>query len=110
MMNFKQLKVWKKSHQFVLDIYKLSTTFPKEEQYGMTAQLRRAATSIPANIAEGCGRESKKEFTNFVNIALGSASEVEYFLLLVHDLGWIDPETYNDLNPQLIEIKKWLQD
>ena len=79
MRDFRKYEVWQLSHSLVLDIYSISKNFPKEEQFNITSQLRRACASIPTNISEGCGRNSDKEFNQFLNIALGSASETEYF-------------------------------
>lgn len=79
MQNYKELKVWEKSHQLVLEIYSITARFPKEEIFGVTSQIRRAATAIPANIAEGCGKKSQLDFANFLNISLGSANEIDYF-------------------------------
>ena len=87
MQNFKSLKVWEKSHELTLAVYKATTNFPKDELYGLTSQIRRASASIPANIAEGCGRTGKAELARFLQVAMGSASELEYHLLLAHDLG-----------------------
>ena len=89
MQNYKELKVWEKAHQFTLSMYKLTLSFPKEELYGLTNQLRRAASSIQANIAEGCGKNSQNELAHFLNISLGSANESEYFLILAKDLEYI---------------------
>jgi len=89
MQNYKDLKVWEKAHHFTLEVYKVSATFPKTETYGLTNQLRRASSSIPANIAEGCGKNSKLDFANFLNISLGSSNEAEYFLLLSRDLNYV---------------------
>lgn len=80
MQNYKDLKVWEKAHQFTLGVYRVSRLFPKEEIYALTSQLRRAASSIAANIAEGCGKNTKKDFANFLNISLGSSNEAEYFI------------------------------
>ena len=108
MKNFRELKVWHKSHQFVLEIYKLSKSFPKDEVYGLSSQIKRAVASIPTNIAEGCGRGSKKELKRFLSIAMGSASEVEYQIILAYDLDYIDSEIYDFLNSGIQEIKKML--
>jgi len=86
MTDFKQLKVWRKAHEMTLDTYRVTAAFPREEMYGLTSQLRRAAASIGANIAEGCGRRSDGEMCRFLQIARGSASETEYHFLLARDL------------------------
>lgn len=80
MRDFRELKVWEKSHQLTLAIYKITAIFPREELYGLTIQIRRASASIPANIAEGCGRNGVAELARFLHIAMGSASELEYHL------------------------------
>lgn len=89
MRNYQDLQVWTKSHSLALDIYKVSRNFPREEMYGLTSQVRRAATSIGANLAEGCGRRTSSELARFVRIALGSASELDYHLLLCRDLEFL---------------------
>jgi four helix bundle protein len=108
MKNFRSLQVWQKSHQLVLDVYAATRGFPKEELFGLTSQIRRAAASVPANIAEGCGREGDAELKRFINIAFGSASELEYHLILAHDLGYIDKEKYGALSLQTEEVKRML--
>lgn len=108
MKDFRQLKVWQKAHQLTLAVYKASGSLPKEELYGLTSQLRRAATSIPANIAEGCGRDGDAELARFLQIAMGSTSELEYHLLLARDLDFLPTETYTPLHDDLIEIKRML--
>ena len=108
MRNFKELVIWQRSHQLVLNIYQLTSIFPKDELFGITSQLRRASVSIPNNIAEGCGRDSNPDFNRFLIISMGSASEVEYLLLLSKDLGFLEFDKYNELNIELIEIKKML--
>lgn len=95
MQNYKDLKVWEKSHEFTLRIYEITKTFPKEELYSLRNQLRRSAASIPANIAEGCGKNSQLEFAHFLNIALGSANETEYYLVLSKDLKYLSVEELN---------------
>jgi four helix bundle protein len=106
--DFRDLKVWEKSHTLVLDIYRVTMVFPKEELYSLTSQIRRSAASIPSNIAEGCGKGSDAELGRYMQIAMGSASELEYHLLLSHDLSYIDHQQYQKLNTQLIEVKKML--
>ncbi len=108
MRDFHNYKVWQRGHQFALDVYKQTKGFPKEEMFGMTSQLRRASTSIPINIAEGCGRRSDAEFAHFLNIAAGSTSEVEEELLLSFDLSFMNEESYQKLNKEVKEIKAML--
>ena len=108
MKNFKSLLVWEKAHLLVLEIYKITAILPKEENYGMTSQIRRATSSIPTNIAEGCGRGSDADFKRFLQIAFGSASEVEYLLILCKDLKYINEDIYVNLNFKIEEIKKML--
>jgi four helix bundle protein len=87
---FQDLLVWQKAHRFVLEVYAFTTLFPKHETYGLSLQMRRAAVSIPANIAEGFRRRSKPDKARFMNIAEGSVEECRYFLILAHDLGYGD--------------------
>jgi len=108
MKDFKKQKVWQKSHQLTLDIYKATSNFPREELYGLTNQIRRACISIPANIAEGCGRSSEADFSRFLQIAMGSATELEYHLLLSHDLGILNDIDYENLSRETIEVKQML--
>lgn len=108
MQDFKDLKVWQKAHALVLEIYKASAEFPKEEVYGLTSQIRRAAMSIPANIAEGRGRAVDGDLRRFIQIALGSASELEYHLILSKDLHYLDEQTTEKLTTQLSEIRRML--
>ena len=90
MRDFKKYDIWQLSHSLTLEVYKTTSNFPKEEVYGLTSQIRRALASVPTNISEGCGRNSDKEFNQFLNIALGSANETEYLLILSRDLKYID--------------------
>ncbi|MEO8396930.1 MAG: four helix bundle protein [Chloroflexota bacterium] len=108
MKDFKTLAVWEKAHRLTLSIYRATATFPKEEVYGLTSQIRRAAASIPANIAEGCGREGDAELARFLQIAMGSASELEYHLLLAHDLGFLSDSLYPELDRNTTEVKRML--
>ncbi len=108
MKDFRQLKVWEKAHQLALAIYKTTITFPKEELYGLTSQIRRASMSIPTNSAEGCGRNTDAEFARFLQIAMGSASETEYQILLARDLRFLSENNYTQLQPQIEEIKRML--
>ena len=108
MQNYKDLKVWEKAHAFTLQVYTASKVFPKEETYSLTNQLRRAAASVAANLAEGCGKNSNSEFAHFLNIALGSANESEYFLLLAKDLSYLSEPVYQELFLKINEIKAML--
>ncbi len=108
MQNFKSLKVWEKSHELTLAVYKATANFPKDELYGLTSQIRRACASVPANIAEGCGRTGKAELARFLQVAMGSASELEYHLLLAHDLGLLRDGEYKLLENQAVELKRML--
>jgi len=108
MRSFKDLKVWQKGHELTLSIYRATKSFPRDEMYGLTSQLRRAAASIPANIAEGCVRGSGPDFRRFLQVALGSASEVEYHVLLSHELGYLDRNQYESLSGNATELKRML--
>ena len=108
MKDFRQLKVWEKSHQLALTIYRITASFPREETYGLASQIRRAAASIPSNIAEGCGRGGDPELARFCIIARGSASELEYQLLLARDLKLLDVNDYETLAQLTTEIKRML--
>ena len=108
MQNYKDLKVWTKAHEFTLKVYDVTKMFPKEEIYSLTNQMRRAASSVPANIAEGCGKNSKLELAHFLNIALGSANESEYFLILSKDLLYLKQESFLVLYNLINEIKSML--
>ena len=108
MRSFKDLKVWLKGHELTLSVYRATKSFPRDEMYGLTSQLRRAAASIPANIAEGCVRGSGPDFRRFLLMALGSASEVEYHILLSHELGYLDKSQYESLSGNATELKRML--
>ena len=108
MKDFRQLKVWEKSHHLALEVYKATATFPKEELYGITSQLRRASISIPTNIAEGCGRNTNADFARFLQIAMGSASETEYEIILAFDLGFLSKDQFERLQTKPEEVKKML--
>ncbi|MGC4052444.1 MAG: four helix bundle protein [Paludibaculum sp.] len=108
MKDFHELKVWKKAHSLTLAIYQSTMAFPREEIYGLTSQLRRASASIPANLAEGCGRTGDAELARFCSIALGSASEVEYHLLLAKDLNMLTPKDFEVLTNRTTEVKRML--
>ena len=108
MKDFKELKVWTKAHEMTMGVYQQTRCFPKEELYGLTSQLRRSAASIGANIAEGCGRRSDGEFTRFLQIARGSASELEYHLLLARDLHLLQEDGFRKLDGQVAEVQRML--
>jgi four helix bundle protein len=105
MQNYKDLKVWEKAHFYTLRAYETSISFPTVELYRFTNQLRRSAASVPANIAEGCGKNSNQELAHFLNIVLGPANESEYFLLLAKDLAYMTNEKYKDVTILINEIK-----
>lgn len=108
MQDFTQLKVWQKAHSFTVNLYKITSSFPSTEIYGLTSQIRRAAVSIESNIAEGRGRGGDKEFSRFLNIALGSAYEVKCQIYIARDLGYIDTNKSNLLIEKIDEISKML--
>ncbi len=108
MRDFRELKVWEKSHRLTLEVYKATVGFPREEMYGLTSQVRRACASIPANIAEGCGRGSVAELARFLQISMGSASELDYHLMLARDLCLLNRDEYNRLAGELAEVKRML--
>ncbi len=108
MKNFKDLQVWQKAHQLTLSVYKNTKNFPLDEKYGLTSQMRRSASSIAANIAEGCGRNGDAELARYLQIAMGSASELEYHILLAHDLKILETNSNNKLTDRVLEVKKML--
>jgi four helix bundle protein len=108
MRDFENLQAWMKSHQLTLKVYQETASFPEAEKYGLTSQRRRAAASIAANVAEGYGRDSDREFVRFLNIVAGSATELEYHILLASDLGYLTDEANQVLNGHLYEVQKML--
>lgn len=108
MRNFRNLSVWQKSHELTLAIYKSTTFYPKEEMYGLTNQMRRSASSVPSNIAEGCGRNTQSQLAYFLNVGMGSASELEYQLILSKDLGFINDQIFKEQTHQVTEVKRML--
>jgi four helix bundle protein len=106
--DFRSLKAWGKAYGLTLKVYNATKTFPRDEAFGLTSQLRRACASIPANIAEGCGRNGEVELARFLSIAAGSASEVEYHLLLAHDLNYLNQAEYAQLDAEVNELKRML--
>ena len=107
MQSFRDLKVWAKAHHLVLDVYRATRVFPRDELYGLTSQMRRSAASVPTNIAEGCCR-SRGDFARFIQIAIGSASELEYQLLLAKDLALLEIAAFEALSAKTIEVKRML--
>jgi four helix bundle protein len=106
--DFRELQVWQRSHQLTLGIYRVTKKFPKDELFALTSQMRRASVSIPANIAEGCGRDGDAELKRFLNIALGSACELDYHLLLATDLGYLAPADSQPLVAEALELRRML--
>jgi four helix bundle protein len=108
MQNFRNLDVWGKAHKLTIDVYRATAMFPKSELYGLTSQMRRASASIGANIAEGCGRRGNTELGRFLHIAMGSASELEYQLLLARDLQMLSDPEHRRLDVLVTELKRML--
>jgi four helix bundle protein len=106
--DFKKLEVWQVAHRVTCQVYQATAGFPKTETYGLTAQLRRSASSIPANIAEGSGRNGDLEFSRFVRISLGSATELEYHLLLSRDIGLLTASKYEELSGEVLRVRSML--
>jgi four helix bundle protein len=108
MKDFRKLNVWQKAHQLAVEVYSVTVSFPPDEIYGLTSQVRRASVSIPANIAEGCGRQGDAELSRFFQIAMGSASELEYHFLLARELGLLNEKDSASLNNQVGEVKRMI--
>lgn len=108
MRDYKRLKVWEKAHELVLEVYRSTQGFPANERYGLTPQIRRAAASLPANIAEGYGRSGDAELSRFLSIAQGSSSELSYHLLLARDLGYLESGEFDGLASRLDEVQKMM--
>jgi four helix bundle protein len=108
MKDFRTLKVWEKAHVLTLAVYKATEKFPKQEIYALTNQIQRAAVSVPTNIAEGCGKDSDAELKRYFVIAMGSASELEYLLLLARDLTYLSEDGHQILSSDLVEVRKML--
>jgi len=107
MQDFRHLEVWDKAHKLTLEAYRLTEKFPRSEMFGLCSQIRRSAASVPANLAEGCGR-TQAEFGKFTQIAFGSACELEYQLVLARDLGFLTPQSYASVNANVVEVKRML--
>ena len=108
MKGFKRLRVWEEAHEFTMMVYKTTVNFPREEKFGLTSQIRRAAFSVPANIVEGYAYHSQKKFLQFLGIANGSLAEVEYYLLLAKDLDFLPEKEYKDLEEKRAKIGAYL--
>jgi four helix bundle protein len=108
MKDFRDLKVWQRAHQITLAIYRSTRNFPREETYGMVSQLRRCSSSVAANIAEACGRSGNAGFGRFLTVAMGSASELEYFLLLARDLAYLSRENHEAVAQDVVEMRRML--
>lgn len=108
MQDYSKLQVWQKAHAIALAVYELTKRFPADERFGLTSQMRRGAVSVAANIAEGCGRSSDRDFANFLHIALGSANELGYFLLLARDLGMLSTDEQSQLGQRVEEVRRML--
>jgi four helix bundle protein len=106
--DYRELEVWQTGHALTLEVYLATKAFPKDELFGLTGQMRRAASSIPANIAEGCGRYGDPELKRFLNIALGSACELDYFILLSSELGYIQSEKGRTLGADCLRLRRQL--
>jgi len=108
MRDYRNLRVWDEAHRVTLAVYSVTQLFPREERFGLTSQARRAAASIAANLAEGCGRRSEGEKARFVQIAMGGGAELSYHLLLAKDLGFVTDESYEELNMRAGRVMKML--
>lgn len=108
MKDYRNLVVWEKAHRLVLLIYKITKAFPKEEQYGLTSQIRRAATSAPTNIAEGCGKQTQADFARYLQQAFGSIQEVQYLSFLSYELNYMDQNAFGALDSDISHIKAML--
>ncbi len=108
MKNYRELKIWQRSHALTVSLYQVAKSFPREEVFSLTNQMRRASVSIPANVAEGCGREGDAELKRFLTIALGSACELDHYLLLAGELGYLDESSGRPLAAEITEIRRML--
>lgn len=108
MSDFRDLVVWQRAHELTLNVYAATKSFPRDELFGITSQLRRSVSSVPANIAEGNGRGGRREYLQFLIIARGSLNEVRYFILLASDLGYLIPQAYGELEGRCAEVSRLL--
>lgn len=108
MRDFTKLDIWKRSHLLTLEVYKVTKHFPKEELFKLTSQMRSCASSIPMNIAEGCGRNTNPQFAHYLQISTGSCNELQYQLILSKDLEYISNELFNELHSEVVEIRRMI--
>jgi four helix bundle protein len=108
MQDFRKIHAWQRAHELTKRVYLVTKSFPREELFGLTSQMRRAAVSVPANIAEGAGRGGSREFARYLDVAFGSASELEYYALLAYDLKLLPKTEYDPVLAELTEIKRML--
>ncbi len=108
MRDFKKLDIWKRSHQLTLVIYRITKQFPKDELFGLTSQMRRSSSSIPTNIAEGCGRGTNPQLKHFLEISIGSSSELEYQLILSKALEYISEEVFNQYAEETVQVRRMI--
>ena len=108
MKNYRNLKIWQRGHVLTVMVYQKTKTYPKDEVFGLMSQMRRACVSIPGNIAEGCGREGDAELRRFLTIAMGSAFELDYYILLSCELGYLDATASRELGAEILEIRSML--
>jgi four helix bundle protein len=108
MREFRNLEVWRKAHNLVLEVYECTAEFPVDERFGLTQQLRRSAVSIASNLVEGAARKTDRDFARFVGIAIASASEAEYQLLLARDLGYVDRDLHEELSNTTVGVRQML--
>ncbi len=108
MRPFEDLRVWQLAHELTLEMYRSTRQYPRDERFGLTSQTRRSASSVPANIAEGCGKRFRPQLRHSVDIAAGSLSELEYWLLLARDLGYLPQEEYEARRAELNEVRRLL--
>ena len=108
MQDFTKLKVWQKAHNFTVNLYRITSSFPKEERFGLTNQIRRASISIESNLSEGCGRNGDKEFSRFIDIAQGSAYEVRCQLFIARDLEFLSVDSFKLLLDKIDEVSRMM--
>jgi four helix bundle protein len=108
MQDYRKLQIWQKAHQITLKVYKLTKSFPADERFGLISQMQRCAVSIPSNIAEGSARGSDADFARFIAIAMGSGAELDYQLLLAHELGYVSEEAHQTTTQELNDLRRMM--